>query len=285
MTTRLHTQSGFWVSDSSGISPRQVGSDVDAVLGDNGITWAEGSRIIYDAILAGGAGLWSEDLTSGETHLIVADARAPSTTGDGRMLVFGRLQGGKFALWRADSSGVHAHQVLDAITSRASIAPDGSAMYYLSTQSGVQLVWTVNLTGGPPHQVSQLRSNPYPQVSPDGRFILLPFASDHSATDAASRSPEDAILSVGSGEPVRRVPIVPRASTQHWTPDGLGVAYIDRQAPSNILVQPIDGGPPHPLTHFMDRRIVDFAWSHDGKQLVMSRALDSSDIVMLKGVK
>jgi hypothetical protein len=51
------------------------------------------------------------------------------------------------------------------------------------------------------------------------------------------------------------------------------------------VVQPIDGGPPHPLTHFTDREIVDFAWSHNGNQLVMSRRLDSSDIVMLKGVK
>ena len=92
-------------------------------------------------------------------------------------------------------------------------------------------------------------------------------------------------MPIAGGEPVHRVPNVPPASTQHWTPDGLGVAYVDPQAPSNILVQPIDGGPPHPLTHFTDRRIVDFAWSHDGKQLVMSRALNTSDIVMLKGVK
>jgi Tol biopolymer transport system component len=287
MSTRLRTQSGLWVSDSSGTSPHQIGNDVDAVLGDNGIAWAEGSRVIYYASLAGGMGLWSEDLTSGETHLILSDARAPSTTADGRTLVFVRSQGDKPpALWRADSSGSGARQVLDALITRANIAPDGSAVFYLSQQSGVQSVWTVNLNGGPPHQVSRLRSNASPEVSPDSRFVLLPFAIDQSAADTAARSPEDVILPIGGGEPVRRVPNVPRSSTQpHWTPDGLGLAYVDPQAPSNIMVQPIDAGPPHLLTHFTDRRIVDFAWSHDGKQLVMSRALDSSDIVMLKGVK
>jgi hypothetical protein len=39
------------------------------------------------------------------------------------------------------------------------------------------------------------------------------------------------------------------------------------------------------LTHFGDgRRIVAFAWSHDGKQLALSRAINISDIVMLKGL-
>ena len=164
VTTRLHTQSGLWVSDSSGTSPRQVGSDVDTVLGDSGLAWAEGSRVIYSASLAGGVGLWSEDLTSGEAHLIVADAHGPSTTVDGRTLVFVRLQSEKAALWRADSSGAHAFQVSDHINSlsRGNIAPDGSAVDYLSQESGTQSVWTVNLSGGPPHQVSRLRSNAFP---------------------------------------------------------------------------------------------------------------------------
>lgn len=33
------------------------------------------------------------------------------------------------------------------------------------------------------------------------------------------------------------------------------------------------------------RRIVGYAWSHDGKRLVLSRATTMSDVVMLKGVK
>jgi Tol biopolymer transport system component len=60
---------------------------------------------------------------------------------------------------------------------------------------------------------------------------------------------------------------------------------VNPDAPSNIWVQPLDGSAPRQLTSFVDRRIVAYAWSPDGKQLAISRAIDASDIVLLKGVE
>jgi hypothetical protein len=51
-------------------------------------------------------------------------------------------------------------------------------------------------------------------------------------------------------------------------PDDRGVAYTDATQ-SNLWVQPFDGKPPYQLTHFTDRIIEDFAWSHDGKRLAI----------------
>ena len=68
-------------------------------------------------------------------------------------------------------------------------------------------------------------------------------------------------------------------------PDGRGIAYIDRVAPSNLRVQPLDGRPPSQLTHFTDgRTIVDFSWSRDGKRLAIARATTTNDIVLFKGL-
>jgi hypothetical protein len=67
-------------------------------------------------------------------------------------------------------------------------------------------------------------------------------------------------------------------------PDDSGVAYIDATQ-SNLWVQPFDGNPPHQLTHFTDRIIEDFAWSHDGKRLAIARTTTTNDIVLFKGLR
>ena len=51
-------------------------------------------------------------------------------------------------------------------------------------------------------------------------------------------------------------------------------------------MQPIDGGAPRQLTTFAEgKRIASFAWSPDGRQLAVARAVTTSDIVLLKGVR
>jgi len=53
----------------------------------------------------------------------------------------------------------------------------------------------------------------------------------------------------------------------------------------NLIVQPVDGTRPYPLTQFNDRTINDFAFSPDGKRLAISRSVAAHDIVLFKGFK
>ena len=113
------------------------------------------------------------------------------------------------------------------------------------------------------------------QVSPDGQHVMLASIVQPGAK---------LILPTSGGDPVRRVTI-DRAAQVRWTPDGRALGYLNPDAPSNIWIQPLDGSAPRQLTRFVDRRIVAYAWSPDGKQLAISRAIDASDIVLLKGVE
>jgi hypothetical protein len=46
----------------------------------------------------------------------------------------------------------------------------------------------------------------------------------------------------------------------------------------------LNGAPPKQLTGFTDGwRIIDFAWSRDGKRLAIARTLVSDDIVQVHG--
>jgi hypothetical protein len=52
-----------------------------------------------------------------------------------------------------------------------------------------------------------------------------------------------------------------------------------------LLIQPLDGKPPHQLTHFTDRTGTDFVWSRDGKRLAIARSTTTNDIVLFTGLK
>jgi Tol biopolymer transport system component len=69
-----------------------------------------------------------------------------------------------------------------------------------------------------------------------------------------------------------------------WTPDGRGIADILSPG-SNIWIVPLDGAAPHQLTHFTERDIQDFAWSHDGKRLTVARTTTTNDIVLFRSPK
>jgi hypothetical protein len=97
-------------------------------------------------------------------------------------------------------------------------------------------------------------------------------------------SPGTFIVKAEGGEPVHRLPVLPRRGDIWWTPDGRGLAYIDASS-GNIVVQPIDGGAPRPLTAFTHRDLATFAWTSDGKQLAVTRQTGTSNIVLLKGVR
>ena len=85
---------------------------------------------------------------------------------------------------------------------------------------------------------------------------------------------------------VRRTLAAPRRALGRirWTPDGQGLAFKD-PTNVNIMVQPFDGRPAYPLTHFSSGDVLDFAWSPDGGHLAIVRATTTNDIVLFKGLQ
>lgn len=58
-----------------------------------------------------------------------------------------------------------------------------------------------------------------------------------------------------------------------------------RDGISNIYRQPLDGGPPKPVTDFNSERIFQFAWSPDGKNVVCARGVETSDVVLISNLR
>ena len=67
-----------------------------------------------------------------------------------------------------------------------------------------------------------------------------------------------------------------------WAPDGQALTYVvTKKRVSNIWAQPVDGGPPKPVTHFTSGLIFGFDWSRTG-DLALSRGNQSGDIVLIR---
>ncbi len=263
VTTRYERRTSFWVMDAAGRGARQVGREISASPA-RALAWA-GTRLVYSALVADGTGVWSTDVVSGVSQFIVStDSWARiSTTADGRTLYYAK---GGDGVWTSGADGSHPAKVPDADGTEPAVTPDGSRLFLGTT--AIDLRTGARLTVNPTFTGHDSLS-----VSPDGRFVT--YASNG----------EQVIVPVAGGEPVARLKL-PRlgGAYPHFTPDGQGMAYVDRTGLS-ISIQPISGGEPRRLVEFPDRPILQFCWSPDGKQLAVSRAQTISDLVLLRGVR
>ena len=69
----------------------------------------------------------------------------------------------------------------------------------------------------------------------------------------------------------------------HWLPNGQSVTYTAaHNGVFNIWMQPLAGGEAKQVTGFKVEGRIQFGWSRDGRQLVYSRRLWTSDLVLLR---
>jgi len=145
----------------------------------------------------------------------------------------------------------------------------------VSNDTGLQSPWVVPLDGGAPRQfLNQWVSQRGLDVSRDGKSLVI------WTRDAGGRS----YLAVCDYPDCANPRNLPGAfGVSRFMPDGRGV--LCACGDGNLKVLPLDGRPAYQLTHFTDaQRIVDFAWSNDGRTLALSRASTVNDIVLFKRV-
>jgi Tol biopolymer transport system component len=82
----------------------------------------------------------------------------------------------------------------------------------------------------------------------------------------------------------RPLPIGPQGL--RWSPSGKAIQYLlTRSGATNIWEQALSGGEPRQITNFPSGRIFDFAWSRDGKQLLLTKGSQSSDVILIRNFR
>jgi Tol biopolymer transport system component len=248
---------------------------------------AADGRLLYTSSASGNSDIWIMNADgTGRVQLTTdgADERNPTSTADGRYVVFMSERGSTRAIWRMDSGGNNQTRLGTAVLSGSQwtpfVSPDGRWVTYTTDQS-VNLKLPID--GGeatpvfdvPTGQVPDLPPNFHdPILSPDGRMVMGHYA------DVKAGGERTVIMPVDNPRQVTLFPNV--FVSAQWTADGRGIVYMDnRRQAGNLWRQAVAGGAPMPITKFASEQLYRFAYSRDGRQLALSRGSTISDVVLM----
>ncbi|PYX27395.1 MAG: hypothetical protein DMG80_18580 [Acidobacteria bacterium] len=243
---------------------------------------------IYNAIVPGPSGkilaaalngdLWTMNADGTEKTIVFPQAHnlfSVSACGD-RYLVFDRYLDGKIELWRSDVDGSNAVKRLDEVEF-SSCSPDGKWIYYVVKDA----LYRLPPEGGVPAEVLSVPGTPRAwmvRTSPDGNRIGFLYQEGHPVPKT--------LLAVASSEggPLQFTVQIPIGyAGLGWAPSGNAVQYLlTRNGATNLWEQPLSGGEPRQVTNFSSGRIFDFAWSRDGKRLLLTKGNQSSDVILIR---
>ena len=204
----------------------------------------------------------------------------------GRMIVQRSYQAGPADIMRVDRDGLNPTKLADGFLYSPACSPDGNFVFYV-LMGAPQKILRVPLQGGDSEIVGDVPGQTIRgtmRVSPDGRFLALPYDQEHPKPLSKL-----AIVSTQTGKTVKTYDApagIYRESCLRWSPDGKGLQYLLTKGDlTNIWEQPLSGGPPHQVTKFTTGRIFDFNWTADGKRLLLSRGEVISDVVLLSNLR
>lgn len=211
----------------------------------------------------------------------------PVPSPDGRYLVFSTQKTKSPRIWRSDADGKNSVQLTaedenygdfnpqitadgkSVIFQRQNISEDRAELAKVSIEGGAIAVFYANAGGsvGPP------------RLSPNGKSIAF------SEYDIATYDKRVVIASINGGElgKIEKPLEYNLINSIAWSPDSksLTVSSVQAGVP-NLFRLPLDGSPPQPLTEYQSGRILNFAWSNDGKNLFVVRGITNNDLILIR---
>ncbi len=194
-----------------------------------------------------------------------------------RYVIFNSYRDGKIELWRVDADGSNRKKLLDEGRD-ADCSPDGKWIVY----SGKNQIFRMSVEGTEPVKIADTTQEAFAlKVSPDGTLVTYAYQEGDPVPIGKLGV---VATSGGAAKFVALVPIGGRFL--HWSPSGKSLQYrLTRNGASNVWEQPLSGGPPRQITNFTSGLIFDFAWTLDGKQLLLARGNETSDVIVISNFR
>ena len=237
--------------------------------------------LLYVAPTGKGESVWklsdraSTELWSGEGAQVFG---GPAISPDGKQIAFSVRQRGKTLLYAMHADGTSARVVSDALDLQGdpAWAPDGQSITSAASDHGEPHLFRLPLDGGAPAAlVREYSINP--TWSPDGRFVI------YSGPDIGTTFSVKAATSEGVPHPLPSLTLTRGARHLAFLPGGRALVFLRGEIQhKNLWMVDLETGAERQLTNLpADFDIRAFDVSPDGHEIVLERAQERSDIVML----
>jgi Tol biopolymer transport system component len=228
------------------------------------------------------ASIWKQangtdtELWRGEGAQIIG---SPSISPDGGHIAFSVRQRLKTLLYTMQADGTNARVVTDALELRGSPAwtPDGRSITSAANDRGVPHLFRVPIDGGSP-AVLLSEYSVDPAWQPSGRFVV------YSGPDIGTTFSVKAAAPDGLAHSLPRLTILTRGARHlKFLSGGRGLAFLRGGIEhKDLWLMDPESGVERQLTNLpVDFDIRDFDISPDGREVVLERAQERSDILLL----
>ena len=236
--------------------------------------------LLYASQKGNGEAIWKLTDQAAVELWSAADARiigGPELSADGLRVAFSAEQRGKSLLFAMNTDGSDLRIVTDAVTLRGSPAwaPDGQALVSGATINGASHLVRIPLAGDPVSITQDVAIDP--AWSPRGDFIV------YSAADIGTEFPVKASTADGRPHPLPSVTLTRGARRLRFLDGGRALLMMRGDIRhKDLWVVDLATGKERQLTHLpADFNIRDFDVSADGREILLERVQDHSDIVLI----
>ncbi len=262
--------------------------------GIRGLAWMKDGKIIFSAVTDTIADLYAINADgTNRVRLTANDGQGdtyPTATADGLNIVFTSHRGGDGRrIWRMNADGRDQKQITFGEKAKesaysAAVSPDGKEVYFIKTGASPSAIWKVSIEGGEPQPVSNPNDatvEDFLAISPDGKWLAYRHAANEKAKETEESMRTVGVLPTNGDAAPKLFKLLLRRSVMQWKTDSSGFYYVAGTPDAAVLrMQPLDGDESQKTLDFPNR-IFNFAWSSDGKNLVVARGRQSGDALLL----
>lgn len=291
VTRQQRIDARVWLADEGIAADARAITDGGRSLdGYSGLTIGPDGRIVYTVRSDNANDLFTIAGGRSEPFRLTSDSgrenTRPQFTPDGRYLIFSSDRSGTRQIWRMDAEGGGQQQLTLDDGGRTSsdwpaVPHTGSDVYFIRRSGERASVWKIPVSGGEPSPVyapDSSVSGPL-SVSPNAKWLAVSLSA--KVGNSASRV---AVVPVDGAADARFFDIEMRRPVIRWFSDSEFDYAAGPGDASVIMRQNINGASPVKVMEFPDR-VYNFAWSRDGRDLVVSRGALRGDAILITNLR
>jgi Tol biopolymer transport system component len=203
----------------------------------------------------------------------------PAIASDGQQIAFSVRQSGRTFLYVMQSDGSNARIAADSLELEGAPAwtPDGRSITSAATVHGIPHLYEVPASGRSPAAPLVQEYSLDPVWSPDGDFAV------YSGPDIGTVFSLKAVTAGGAGHPIHPLTLTRGARHIAFTSGGRKLVFLRGEMNHlNLWLADLKSGAERQLTNLdPEFSVRDFDISPDGREVVLERVQERSDVVLL----